>query len=82
MTTAYNSTVVGCEGNLITQKGGVVMETAETLERIKTIIKTIDNGSYRISRAYKKDRAFVSDDIMSTVKKELNALQNDLEKEL
>ncbi len=58
------------------------METAKTLERIKTIIKTIDDGSYRISRAYKKDRAFVSDDIMFAVRKKLNALQNDLEKEL
>ena len=73
---------MGCEGNLITQKGGVVMETAKTLERVKDIIKTIDDGNYRISRAYKKDRAFVSDDIMSAVRKELNALQNDLEKEL
>lgn len=58
------------------------METSELINRIEAIIKTIDDGSYRISRAYKKDRAFVSNDIMSTVRKELNALQNDLEKEL
>lgn len=58
------------------------METSELINRIEAIIKTLDDGSYHISRAYKKDRAFVSNDVMSTVRKELNALQNDLEKEL
>jgi hypothetical protein len=58
------------------------METSELINRIEAIIKTIDDGNYRISRAYKKDKAFVSNDVTFAVRKELNALRNDLEKEL